>query len=93
MTSLNNLNDILAAVETCKKCKLYTLRDTCVFAEGERDAKTMLIGLSPGKEENSTGRLFVGPSGDFLNELLQLAKMNREALYITNIIKCHYFND
>jgi DNA polymerase len=49
----------------------------------------MLIGLSPGREENSSGKLFIGPSGDFLNELLRLAKLNRELLYITNIIKCH----
>ena len=89
MTNLNSLNEVLEAVETCKKCKLYKFRDKCVFAEGRGDAKTMLIGLSPGKEENSTGKLFIGPSGDFLNMLLQLAKMNRESLYITNIIKCH----
>jgi len=89
MTNLNGLNEVLEAVETCKKCKLYKFRDKCVFAEGKNDSKKMLIGLSPGKEENSTGKLFIGSSGDFLNELLQLAKMNRESFYITNIIKCH----
>jgi len=89
MAGFNSLNEILEAVETCKKCKLYKFREKLVFAEGKDDAKVMLIGLSPGKEENSTGRLFIGPSGNFLNELLQLAKLNRESLYITNIIKCH----
>ena len=89
MTNLNSLNEILEAVKDCRKCKLYNRRDKCVFAEGRSDAKTMLIGLSPGKEENLTGRLFIGPSGDFLNELLQLAKVGRGSLYITNIIKCH----
>ena len=89
MTNLNSLSEILEAVETCEKCKLYKFRDKCVFAEGKNNAKIMLIGLSPGKEENSTGKLFIGPSGDFLNELLQLAKISRELLYITNIIKCH----
>ncbi|KPK97895.1 MAG: hypothetical protein AMJ95_06795 [Omnitrophica WOR_2 bacterium SM23_72] len=86
---LDSLNEILEAVESCKKCKLYKFRNKCVFAEGGGGAETMLIGLSPGKEENSTGRLFIGPSGDFLNGLLQLAKICRESLYITNIIKCH----
>jgi uracil-DNA glycosylase family 4 len=89
MRSLNSLSQILQAVKNCKKCKLYKFRDKCVFAEGKDDAKTILIGLSPGKEENSTGKLFVGPSGDFLNELLRLAKIERSSLYITNIIKCH----
>ena len=89
MTILNSLSDILDAVKNCKKCKLYKFRDKCVFAEGRNDAGIMLIGLSPGKEENSTGKLFVGPSGDFLNELLRLAEIERSSLYITNIIKCH----
>ena len=89
MTDLNSLNEILEAVKTCKKCKLYKFRERLVFAEGKDNARVMLIGLSPGKVENSTGKLFVGPSGDFLNELLQLAKLRRESLYITNIIKCH----
>jgi len=89
MTNLNSLNDIMEAVKSCKRCKLHKFRDKCVFAEGENDAETVLIGLSPGKEENATGRLFIGPSGDFLNELLKLAGIGRESLYITNIIKCH----
>ncbi|MEW6680948.1 MAG: uracil-DNA glycosylase [bacterium] len=89
MKILNSLSEILERVENCKRCKLYKFRDKCVFAEGKENAKTILIGLSPGKEENLTGKLFIGPSGDFLNELLQLAKIERSLLYITNIIKCH----
>ena len=89
LKALNNLKEIFVAVETCRNCKLHKFRDKCVFAEGKDGAETMLVGLSPGKEENSTGRLFIGPSGDFLNQLLQLAKLNRSSLYITNIIKCH----
>jgi len=89
MSNLNSLTGIFEAVESCEKCKLYKFRDKCVFAEGRDDAKTVLIGLSPGKEENSTGKLFIGPSGEFLNGLLQLAEIGRGSLYITNIIKCH----
>jgi len=89
MTNLNSLSEIQDAVKTCRKCKLCNFRDKFVFAEGRNNAEIMLIGLSPGKEENSTGKLFIGPSGSFLNELLELTKLNRELLYITNIIKCH----
>ncbi len=60
-----SLEEILKTVETCEKCKLHKYRDRGVFAEGRSDAETMLIGLSPGKEENLTGRLFVGPPGIF----------------------------
>ncbi|PIP20555.1 MAG: hypothetical protein COX40_04110 [Candidatus Omnitrophica bacterium CG23_combo_of_CG06-09_8_20_14_all_40_11] len=52
-------------------------RDKLVFAEGKIDAKIMLVGLSPGREENSSRKLFIWPSGDFLNELLRLAKIDR----------------
>jgi len=89
MADLNSLEEILEAVRNCRRCGLDKFRDKLVFAEGRSDAEIMLIGLSPGKEENLTGRLFVGPSGDFLNELLRLAKLNRKMLYITNIVKCH----
>ena len=41
----------------------------------------MLVGLSPGREENSSRKLFIWPSGDFLNELLRLAKIDRGSLY------------
>ncbi len=89
MKNLNSLDEVFKTVETCQRCELHKFRDKCVFAEGKSNAEIMVIGLSPGKEENSSGKLFIGPSGNFLNELLRLAKVNRESLYITNIIKCH----
>lgn len=81
--------EVLGAVKNCTKCGLHQFRDKCVFAEGKETAQIVLIGLSPGREENSTGNLFIGPSGDFLNQLLRLAGIGRASLYITNIIKCH----
>ena len=85
----DGLANILTDVSNCRKCKFWKFREKVVFAEGRSDAKVMLIGLSPGREENLTGKLFVGPSGDFLNKLLSIAKLNRETLYITNVIKCY----
>jgi len=89
MRKPGSLSEIFDAVESCKECKLHKFREKVVFAEGKDDARIMLIGLSPGKRENSTGKLFIGPAGDLLNELLHLAKLNRSSLYITNIVKCH----
>jgi DNA polymerase len=89
MQKLNSLNEIFQAVEKCTKCKLHKFRNKTVFAEGTSNAKIMVIGLSPGQQENKTGKLFIGPAGDFLNELLSLAKIERDSIYITNIIKCH----
>ena len=89
MIDSDGLTNLLTDVSNCEKCKFWEFREKVVFAEGRSNAKVMLIGLSPGREENLTGKLFVGPSGDFLNKLLSIAKLNRETLYITNVIKCH----
>ena len=67
MINLSSLSEISKTVEACEKCKLYKFRDKPVFAEGKGSTKITLIGLFPGKEENSTGKLFIGPSRDFLN--------------------------
>ena len=58
-----------------------------VLGEGNVEAKIMFIGEAPGEKEAKTGRPFVGASGRFLNELLQSIGMNREDIYITNIVK------
>ncbi len=48
----------------------------------------MLIGEGPGMNENETGRPFVGQAGNFLNELLGVAKLKRSDVFITNVVKC-----
>lgn len=48
----------------------------------------MLVALSPGEKENSADRMFIGPSGKVLDRLLQTAGIERESLYMTNLIKC-----
>lgn len=58
-----------------------------VLGEGSLEAKIMFIGEAPGEREAKTGRPFVGASGRFLNELLQSIDMNRDDVYITNIVK------
>ncbi len=58
-----------------------------VIGAGSHDAKIMFIGEAPGKNEAKTGRPFCGASGRILDELLASIKMNREDIYITNIVK------
>jgi DNA polymerase len=59
-----------------------------VPGEGPPDADIMLIGEGPGYHEDRQGRPFVGRSGQFLNELLQLASLERTDVFIANVIKC-----
>ncbi|HLZ14838.1 MAG TPA: uracil-DNA glycosylase [Candidatus Saccharimonadales bacterium] len=58
-----------------------------VFGEGSPDAKVMFIGEAPGKNEDLTGRPFVGAAGKFLDELLAGIGLNRQDVYITSILK------
>ena len=58
-----------------------------VFGEGNPDAAAMFIGEAPGKNEDETGKPFVGAAGRFLNELLESIGLEREDVYITSILK------
>jgi uracil-DNA glycosylase family 4 len=58
-----------------------------VFGAGNPDAEIVFIGEAPGKQEDAQGLPFVGASGRFLNEMLAAAGLNRDDVYITNIVK------
>ncbi len=59
-----------------------------VFGEGNPNARIMLIGEAPGKEEDEQGRPFIGRSGKLLNACLHRLNINREDVFITNAVKC-----
>jgi DNA polymerase len=59
-----------------------------VIGEGNEHAQVMLIGEAPGYYEDVEGRPFVGSAGKFLNQLLDIAGLERSDVYITNILKC-----
>ncbi len=83
------LEGIDKKVKICSKCPLHKTRKFPVIGEGNINAKFMLVGLGPGYNENLQGRPFVGAAGKFLDELLELAGLKREDIYITNVIKCY----
>lgn len=58
-----------------------------VFGDGDIDADVVFIGEAPGKKEDETGLPFMGAAGKFLNEMLQSIGLEREDVYITNIVK------
>ncbi len=82
------LKQIAGEVAVCKNCQLSFSRKRSVPGEGPDDAEVMLIGEGPGFYENEHGRPFVGAAGKFLDELLQKAGLNRETVFITNVVKC-----
>lgn len=75
-------------VRTCPKCRLCKTRTNAVPGDGDRCADIMFVGEGPGKQEDLKGVPFVGAAGKFLDELLDSIGLNREDVYITNVVKC-----
>lgn len=72
----------------CKKCVLYKKRVQPVIGQGSLKSKIIFVGEAPGAKEDASGVPFCGRSGKFLDELLKSAGIDREKVYICNIIKC-----
>ena len=81
------LEEIVLQVQECTKCRLCKTSTYGVPGEGPVNAKVMFVGQNPGAEEDKTGRPFVGRAGKFLTNALAEFGINREDVYITNIVK------
>lgn len=75
-------------IRKCKRCSLWKTRKNAVPGEGPVNARIMITGQAPGAKEDKTGKPFVGRAGQFLNQLLAIAKIRREKVFITSPIKC-----
>lgn len=82
------LAEIREEVSTCKACSLCEGKTNVVFGEGNPHARVMIIGEAPGKNEDLQGKPFVGAAGKFLDELLEVAGLKREDVFIANVLKC-----
>ena len=72
---------------TCKACDLWKLGTQTVFGEGSKHARVMMVGEQPGDKEDLQGRPFVGPAGGILDKALAAAGIDRNDVYVTNIVK------
>lgn len=77
-----------ARVRSCALCPLSQTRRSVVFGEGNPNADVMFIGEGPGEEEDQTGRPFVGPAGQKLDEVLASVGIPKNDVYIANVVKC-----
>lgn len=87
-TKIEQLKKIEEQIKKCTKCPLYESRTNAVLGEGSVNAKIMFIGEAPGRNEDLQGRPFVGQAGKLLTEALKAIGLEREEVYITNVIKC-----
>jgi len=84
LTRFEKLRQIVAQ---CRACSLHTSRPHFVFGEGSLQARVMFIGEAPGKDEQRTGRPFVGRSGKLLRQMIAAIEIPETDYFIANIIK------
>ncbi len=82
------LEDLQKAIQNCKNCKLCNNRTNIVFGDGNIQSKIMFIGEGPGADEDTQGIPFVGKAGILMNHAFDILGINREDVYIANIVKC-----
>lgn len=85
---MSALSELYRDIGGCRQCELGHQRNKAVPGEGPEDAVIALVGEAPGWHEDQQGRPFVGPAGQFLEELLALIGKKRQDVYICNVLKC-----
>ena len=85
---MSTLSQLYNEIEHCQDCELAKYRSRVVPGEGPEKADLLFIGEAPGWYEDQQGRPFVGPAGQFLEELLTSIGLKRNQVYIANVIKC-----
>ena len=72
----------------CTACELHKTRTNCVFGVGNKKSDILFVGEAPGDNEDKTGTPFVGRAGQLLDKFLYAVDIDREDVYIANILKC-----
>lgn len=85
---LDCFENLLKNCLECRCCDLHRVRNNVVFGFGSKTAELMLIGEAPGKNEDITGKPFMGRSGKLLDRMLSQIGLSRDEIFIANIIKC-----
>jgi len=80
--------DLRHRVAKCQQCELHQGRTQTVFGIGDHNADWLIIGEAPGAEEDRQGEPFVGRAGKLLNSMLFACGLQREQVFIANILKC-----
>ena len=82
-----SLSALRKAAQRCTACPLHEAATQTVFGEGPAHARLLLVGETPGDQEDRQGRPFVGPAGKLLDRCLAAAGIARDEAYVTNVVK------
>jgi uracil-DNA glycosylase family protein len=81
------IESLRRAEQACHGCDLYQRATQAVGGEGPSTAEMVLVGETPGDEEDRTGHPFVGPAGALLDKAMEAAGISRHDVYVTNVVK------
>jgi uracil-DNA glycosylase family protein len=81
------LPTLRSAAAGCQACRLWRDATQTVFGEGTRSSEVMMVGEQPGDREDLAGKPFVGPAGRLLDQALEEAGIDRNDVYVTNVVK------
>ncbi len=84
--SLSKLKDLKHKIEAIQDCDLKKNASKIVFGDGNIRSPIMIVGEGPGQKEDELGKPFVGDAGTLLNKMLKAIKIEREKIYITNVV-------
>ncbi|UCF56858.1 MAG: uracil-DNA glycosylase [Deltaproteobacteria bacterium] len=88
VSGFTSLEDLRKFIGDCTRCKLCYGRTNLVFGEGSPEALLVFVGEGPGREEDLAGIPFVGEAGRLLTRIINAMGLNREEVYICNVVKC-----
>ncbi|RJP35265.1 MAG: uracil-DNA glycosylase [Actinobacteria bacterium] len=83
-----SIGELFEAIKDCRRCRLGETRTNLVLGTGDENAEIMFVGEAPGFHEDKQGIPFVGPAGQFLDQLLASIGLQRSQVYIANTLKC-----
>jgi DNA polymerase len=84
---MTKLGELRAEAAGCRACDLWRTGTQTVFGEGREGAEVVMVGEQPGDREDIEGRPFVGPAGRVLDEALEKVGIDRDLVYVTNVVK------
>lgn len=90
ITSLpkQSLKEIREDLGECTRCKLHKTRNKIVFGDGNPNARLVFVGEGPGRDEDEQGKPFVGRAGKLLTRIIKAMGLERDEVYICNVVKC-----
>ena len=80
--------ELRGRVAACRRCGLCETRTNTVFGQGAVHTPIVMVGEGPGADEDAQGLAFVGRAGQLLTKILSAAGIDRESVFITNVVKC-----